>query len=73
MMDKTNKVTGFIKKESTSENNFWKDSTLEEIMAEQGAKPVNSLDELYGYWPEGADFDSFYEAAVNSREHADSK
>jgi hypothetical protein len=51
---------------------FWKGKTFEELTKEQGVKPIKDVSQLKGYWPEGADFDSFYEAAVGSRKHAES-
>jgi hypothetical protein len=51
-------------------SSFWKGKTFEELVAEQGVTPISSVEQLKGYWPEGADFDSFYEAAVGSRKHA---
>ncbi len=52
---------------------FWDSKTGEELAKEQGVKPINDINELFGYWPDGADFESFYDAAVNSRIHADAK
>jgi hypothetical protein len=52
---------------------FWNSKTGEELAKEQGVKPINDIKELFGFWPEGADFNSFFDAAVNSRIHADEK
>ena len=49
---------------------FWKEKTLEELAKEQGIGPITDVNSLFGYWPEDADFESFYDAAVNSRKHA---
>jgi hypothetical protein len=52
---------------------FYKRKTLKELAREQGIKPIIDITQLTGHWPEGADFDSFYETAVNSRKHAENK
>ena len=57
---------------STEKNDsFWNSKSSGELASEQGVKPIKDITELFGYWPKGADFDSFYEAAVASRKHAD--
>ncbi len=58
---------------ATVKIDFWKEYTGEEIADMQGVKPIKDVNDLFGYWPEGSDFNSFYEAAVNSRKHADTK
>ena len=57
-------------KQITAAKNTCKRKTLKELAKEQGVKPITDVSQLTGNWPEGADFDSFYEAAVNSRKHA---
>jgi ribosomal protein L14E/L6E/L27E len=52
-------------------NSFWQSKTFEQLAREQGVKPIKDLNQLKGHWPEGADFDSFFETAVNSRKHAE--
>ena len=52
---------------------FWNSKTGEELAQEQGVKPINDISDLFGYWPDGADFESFFDAAVNSRKHAEAK
>jgi hypothetical protein len=50
---------------------FYKHHTLGELAKEQGVKPIKDIRDLTGFWPEGADFDEFYKAAVLSRKHAE--
>jgi hypothetical protein len=57
-----------VAKKSSS---FWKGKTFEELAKEQGIKPIKDVNLLKGHWPENADFDSFFETAVNSRKHAE--
>jgi hypothetical protein len=57
-----------VAKKSSS---FWKGKTFEDLAKEQGIKPVKDVNRLKGHWPEGADFESFFETAVNSRKHAE--
>ena len=37
----------------------------------QGFKPIKDINELTGFWPKGADFEEFYQAAVGARKHAE--
>ncbi len=38
---------------------FWKGKSVEELAAEQGVKPVESMDDLRGEWPEDDDIEEF--------------
>jgi hypothetical protein len=38
---------------------FWRNKTLDELMREQGVKPIQSLDELAGDWPPEDSVDEF--------------
>ena len=69
----TSGVISKTDKKKTPQVDFWKDYSADEIAQMQGVKPIDNISELFGYWPEGADFESFFETAVNSREHADTK
>ncbi|MCI0631874.1 MAG: hypothetical protein L0Y44_14610 [Phycisphaerales bacterium] len=40
---------------------FWRKKTLQEIMDEQGIKPIRSIDDLAGGWPEDELDDGFEE------------
>lgn len=42
------------------------------LAEEQGFKPIKDVNELTGFWPKGADFEEFYQAAVGTRKHAES-
>ena len=42
--------------------------SFEELAKEQGVKPIASLSEIMGGWPEDADFDGFLESVRASRE-----
>lgn len=44
--------------------------TIDQLAEEQNVKPIKDISELFGDWPKNADFDSFYNTAVNSRKHA---
>lgn len=61
--------TATLKKKT--EISFWENKNADEIAKEQGIGPIQDVNDLFGYWPADADFDSFYNAAVNSRKHAE--
>jgi len=42
-----------------ADSDFWKGKTVEELAHEQGVKPVQSIDELQGDWPEEDSIDEF--------------
>ena len=41
------------------DSDFWKGKTVDELAREQGVKPIKSLDELAGDWPEEDSIDDF--------------
>jgi hypothetical protein len=38
---------------------FWENKTLEQLVQEQGVRPLESADELAGDWPEDESIDDF--------------
>ena len=38
---------------------FWQNKTVDELAREQGVRPIQSLDELRGDWPEEDSIDEF--------------
>ena len=46
---------------------FWNPPTIEELALEQGVHPVKDFGQVFGGWPEDADFESFLEAIRRSR------
>lgn len=40
-------------------NDFWKSKTLDQIIQEQGVKPIKSIDDLKGGWPQDELDDGF--------------
>ncbi|MCE2462497.1 MAG: orotate phosphoribosyltransferase [Dehalococcoidia bacterium] len=46
---------------------FWNPPTIEELAFEQGVHPVKDLEQVFGGWPEDADFESFLKAIRRSR------
>ncbi len=48
-------------------SSFWEGKSFEELAKEQGVKPIRDISELYGYWPDDEDFDSFLEAVRSAR------
>ena len=43
---------------------FWEPSTFDDLALEQVVHPVEDLRQVFGGWPEDADFDSFLEAIM---------
>jgi hypothetical protein len=42
-----------------ADGDFWKNKTVEELAREQGVKPIQSLDDLAGAWPEEDSIEEF--------------
>jgi hypothetical protein len=56
------------RRESPSQEEFWRNRTLDEVAAEQGVKPITDLDEALGGWPEDELDDGFEQAVASWRE-----
>jgi hypothetical protein len=55
-------------KKQHPKGSFWNPYTLEELVAQQGTKPLTDKDfERPDFWPEGEDVDAFIQAAKGGR------
>ena len=54
-----------------AENAFWTPKTLQELIEEQGVKPIDNLDNLKAdFWPENETIESFLAYTRREREDA---
>jgi hypothetical protein len=57
--DKSIKVESDKKQEKPDNASFNDSKTPEQLAKEQGVIPIKSINDLFGFWPEDEDFESF--------------